>query len=79
MTLLLVGFTHSNWASDPNHRKSTSRHVFSFGFEPITWDSQKQQGLTLFSIKAKYQATINASETTMFYICKSFNYITNSS
>eukprot|EP00253_Pinus_taeda_P027589 PITA_27589 len=38
---LLVGFTDSDWAGDPNDRKSTINYVFTLGSGPITWDCKK--------------------------------------
>jgi hypothetical protein len=34
---LLVGFTDSNWANEPDDWKSTAGYVFSLGLGPITW------------------------------------------
>ena len=39
---LLVGFTDSDWAGDPDDRKSTACYVFILGSGPITWDCKKQ-------------------------------------
>ena len=36
VTPLLVGFTDSDWADDPDDRKSTVGYVFSLGSGPIT-------------------------------------------
>ena len=33
---LLVGFTDSDWAGDPDDRKSTAGYVFSLGSGPVT-------------------------------------------
>ena len=40
-TPLLVGFTGSNWASDPYDQKSTSNYFFTLGSKHITWDCKK--------------------------------------
>eukprot|EP00253_Pinus_taeda_P019892 PITA_19892 len=34
---LLVGFTYSDWAGDPDDQKSTAGYVFTLGSGPITW------------------------------------------
>jgi hypothetical protein len=60
-TPLLVGFTDSDWADDPNDRKSTAGYVFSLGSGPVTWACKKQQAIALSSAEAEYRATINAS------------------
>jgi hypothetical protein len=41
-TPLLVGFTDSDWVSDPDDRKSTASYVFILGSRPITWSCKKQ-------------------------------------
>ena len=51
---LLVGFTDSNWAGDPNDRKSIAGYVFSLGSGPITWVCKKQQALSLSLAEAEY-------------------------
>eukprot|EP00253_Pinus_taeda_P029920 PITA_29920 len=38
---LLVGFTDSDWAGDPDDRKSTAGYVFTLGSGPITWACKK--------------------------------------
>jgi hypothetical protein len=48
-TPLLVGFTDSYWAGDPNDRKSTTDYVFSLGSRPITWACKKQHSIALSS------------------------------
>ena len=53
-TPLLVGFTDSDWADDPDDRKSTAGYVFSLGSGPITWACKKQQALALSSAEAEY-------------------------
>jgi hypothetical protein len=41
-TPLLVGFTDSDWADDPDDQKSTAGYVFSLGSGPVTWACKKQ-------------------------------------
>ena len=45
---LLVGFTNSDWAGDPDDRKSTAGYFFSLGSGPVTWACKKQHWLLLF-------------------------------
>ena len=59
---MLVGFTDSDWASNPDDRKSTVGYVFSLGSGPITWPCKKQQALSLSSAEAEYRAAVNASQ-----------------
>ena len=58
---MLVGFTNSDWADDPDDRKSTVGYVFSLGSRPVTWACKKQQGLALSSAEAEYRAVVNAN------------------
>ena len=58
---MLVGFTDSDWADDPDDRKSTEGYVFSLGYGPVTWACKKQQAIALSSAEAEYQATVNSS------------------
>ena len=44
----------SDWADDPDDRKSTTGYVFSLGSGPITWACKKQQALALSSAEAEY-------------------------
>jgi hypothetical protein len=41
-TPLLVGFTNSDWAGNPDDRKSTEGYVFILGSGPVTWACKKQ-------------------------------------
>ena len=59
---MLVGFIDSNWAGDPDDRKSTTGYVFNLGFGPVTWDCKKQQSLALSSTEEEYRAIVNASQ-----------------
>ena len=53
-TPLLVGFTDSDWAGDPDDRKSTVGYVFSLGSEPVTWAYKKQQAISLSLAESDY-------------------------
>ena len=63
---LLIGFTNSDWADDPDDRKSTAGYVFSMGFGPVTWASKKKQAHTLSSAEAEYQAAVNTSREALW-------------
>ena len=63
---LLVGFTDSDWADDPNDRKSTIGYVFSLGSRPVTWACKKQQALSLSLAEEKYRAVVNASQEALW-------------
>ena len=60
-TPLLVGFTNSDWAGDPDDRKSIAGYVFSLGSGPVTWACKKHQVIALSLAEAKYRAAVNAS------------------
>ena len=51
---LLVGFTDSDWADDPDDRKSNAGYVFSLGSGPVSWACKKQQALSLSSVEVEY-------------------------
>jgi hypothetical protein len=65
-TPLLVGFTDSDWADDPDDQKSTAGYVFSLGSGPVTWACKKQQAIALSSVEAEYRATVNASQEALW-------------
>jgi hypothetical protein len=65
-TPLLVGFIDSDWADDPDDRKSTAGYVFSLGSGPVTWACKKQQAIALSSAKAEYRVAVNASQEAMW-------------
>ena len=43
----LIGYTDSDWASDPNDRRSTSGYIITLGSAPISWRSRKQSTVSL--------------------------------
>ena len=59
--LLLVGFTNSDWAGNPDDRNSTAGYVFRLGSGPITWACKKQQALALSLAEEEYRAAVNSS------------------
>jgi hypothetical protein len=65
-TPLLVGFTDSDWAGDPDNWKSTASYVFILGSGPVTWVCKKQQAIALSSAKAEYQVAVNASQEALW-------------
>ncbi|XP_060174266.1 secreted RxLR effector protein 161-like [Lycium barbarum] len=52
----LIGFTDSDFAGDPDDRKSTSGFVFMVGSAAILWSSKKQPIVTLSTTEAEYVA-----------------------
>eukprot|EP00253_Pinus_taeda_P006023 PITA_06023 len=63
---LLVGFTDSDWAGDPDDRKSTAGYVFTLGSRPITWDCKKQGAISLSSAKSEYRGAVEASKEALW-------------
>jgi hypothetical protein len=62
----LVGFTNSDWVSDPDDQKSTTGYVFSLGSGPITWACKKQKAISLSSAEEEYQEAVNASQEALW-------------
>eukprot|EP00253_Pinus_taeda_P010097 PITA_10097 len=63
---LLVGFTNSDWVSDPDDRKSTTGYVFTLASRPIAWASNKQSDICLSLVEVEYRGTIEASKEAMW-------------
>eukprot|EP00253_Pinus_taeda_P004157 PITA_04157 len=63
---LLVGFTDSDWAGDPDDRKSTAGYVFTLGSGPITWACKKQGAISLSSAEAEYRGAVEASKEALW-------------
>eukprot|EP00253_Pinus_taeda_P028073 PITA_28073 len=65
-SLLLVGFTDSDWAGDLDDRKSTTGYVFTLGSGPITWACKKQAAISLSLAEAKYRGAVEASKEALW-------------
>eukprot|EP00253_Pinus_taeda_P015456 PITA_15456 len=63
---LLVGFTDSDWAGDPDDRKSTAGYVFALGSGPITWACKKHAAISLSSAEAEYRGAVEASKEALW-------------
>eukprot|EP00253_Pinus_taeda_P023432 PITA_23432 len=63
---LLVGFTDSDWAGDPDDRKSTAGYVFTLDSGPITWACKKQAAISLSSAEAEYRGAVEASKEALW-------------
>lgn len=55
-TFKLMGYCDSDWASDIDDRKSTTRFAFFMGNSIFSWSSKKQPIVTLSTCEAKYVA-----------------------
>lgn len=61
----LIGYSDSNFAGDPECRRSTSGVVFTMSGGPISWKSQLQKSTALSALEAEYQAlSLAAREAT---------------
>jgi len=49
-----IGYTDSDFAGDPNDRKSTSDYVFMLAGGAITWRAHKQPLVTFSTVEAEY-------------------------
>eukprot|EP00253_Pinus_taeda_P004749 PITA_04749 len=63
---LLVGFADSDWAGNPDDRKSTAGYVFTLGSGPITWACKKQGAISLSSTKGEYHGTVETSKEALW-------------
>jgi len=61
----LFGFTDSDYAGDPDDRKSTSGYAFKLGSGAVSWLSKKQPIVTLSTIEAEFAAATRCA-------CQSF-------
>eukprot|EP00253_Pinus_taeda_P005099 PITA_05099 len=63
---LLVGFTDSDWAGDPDDQKSTAGYVSTLGSGPITWACKKQAAISLSSPEIEYHGAVEASKEALW-------------
>jgi hypothetical protein len=55
------GATDSDWAGDPDQRRSTSGFVFKLSNGPVSWKSQRQRSTALSALEAEYMAQCSAA------------------
>ncbi|OMP03555.1 hypothetical protein CCACVL1_02371 [Corchorus capsularis] len=58
--LSLTVYTNSDWAGDPDDRRSTSAYIVQLGTTPIAWCSKKQSTIARSSTEAEYRAIATA-------------------
>ena len=57
----LRGWCDSDWAGNPDSRRSTTGVVFTLGSGPISWSSKRQPTVALSSTEAEYRAACYAA------------------
>lgn len=57
----VVGYSDSDWAGDPETRRSTSGFVFCLANGPISWNSKRQRAVSTSSVEAEYVALYGAT------------------
>jgi hypothetical protein len=62
----LHGWTDSDWASDPDSRRSITGYSFLLGGAAISWQSQKQQTVALSSTEAEFIAGAATAKEAMW-------------
>ena len=60
--LIPIGYTDSDFQSDLDFRKSTSRCVFTWGDGAITWRSVKESCIADSTMEAEYVAICEAAK-----------------
>jgi hypothetical protein len=58
----LVGWTDSDWAQDPDTRKSVGGFTFEVTSGSVSWSSKKQPTVALSTVEAEYMAASNATK-----------------
>ncbi|POM77221.1 Integrase catalytic core protein [Phytophthora palmivora] len=59
--LVLQGYCDSDWANDPDQRKSTTGFVFTLAGEAVAWMSRRQSVIALPTAEADYIAACEAT------------------
>lgn len=61
MCVELEGYCDSDWAIDPETRKSTTRFMFTLAGDAISWMSRRETIVALSTAEAKYVAACEAA------------------
>lgn len=64
-TLVLNGFTDTDWVGDKESYKNTTGYIVYLGTNPIAWSSKKSKTLARSSTEAEFRAV--AATTAKFY------------
>ena len=63
---VLMGWVDSDFAADPDSRKSMTGYVFSLNGGAISWRSSRQGGVTLSSAEAEFVAASQAGQEAVY-------------
>ena len=58
----IIGYADSDWASNPEHRKSISALVFSLNGGDVVWKCRRQTGVATSSTEAEFISASKASQ-----------------
>jgi hypothetical protein len=62
----LARYTDSDWANDPNRRRSISGYLFTLGSGVISWSSKKQQTVAASSCEAEYMVMSHCAKEALW-------------
>jgi hypothetical protein len=63
---VLMGWVDSDYASDPDTRKSVTGYVLSLNGAPVSWKAKRQDCVTLSSAEAEYVAASMAAQEVIY-------------
>ena len=66
---VLYGWVDSDFAADPDTRRSMTGYVMALNGAPISWKSCRQGGVTLSSSEAEYVAASAAAQENIYLRC----------
>jgi hypothetical protein len=58
----LIGWANSDWAQDPDSRRSVTGYIFDITGGSVSWASKKQPTVVLSTVEAEYMAASNATK-----------------
>ena len=56
-----AGFSDSDWAGNPDDKRSTTGYAFNIGSGVISWSSKKHPTISLSSTEVEYKAMSSAT------------------
>jgi transposase InsO family protein len=63
----LLAYSDSDWAQDRDTRRSVTGYVFLLCGAAISWQSKRQHTVTLSSVEAEYQATVQTAKEAVWW------------